>query len=93
MKVLTRINVVLVLIANILVFWTWIKIFNAESDNMFGAMFFIPLLCFTFYYFILFGISVSRIYNEATKQVSYLKNALLLFLITVPMIVIYFLTT
>lgn len=93
MKFLTRINLVLVIIANIFVLWTWVDIFYSVSDDMFGAMFFLPLLFFTFYYFILMGISINSIRNVGNQDISFVKNVLLLLFITIPVIVIYFLST
>ncbi len=88
------INLILLIISNALVFWTWFKIFNSDSDTMFLGLFLIPLLAFTIYYLILlrWGFRLVTQRFESTNK-GYWK-ALTLFLINVvPLILIYYFTT
>jgi hypothetical protein len=84
-------NLVLVIISNILVFWTWYNIATATSDTMFLGLLLIPLFLVTIYYLGLL-IWAYRLLKPQTDN-NQIKNLTLLLINAIPMILIYKLTT
>ena len=86
-------NLILTLISNILITWTWIKVIN-DTDTMFLGLFLIPLFIFTVYYFILIVWSI-RLFKNRLNTASCRKNQelSLFFMNLVPMLLVYYFTT
>ena len=92
-RILPFINLILLLISNILTFWTWYNIFSSDGDTDFIGLLTIPLFFVTIYYLGLFvwGIKLAKRTINARSR---LGESVILFIINVvPMITIYILTT
>ena len=87
-------NLALVLISNILSFWTWINVFNSDNDTMFLELFLIPLFFVTVYYLILLIWGLRLFMNSfSLANSAKFQNLTLFFLLIIPMILIFILTT
>lgn len=88
------INIGLVFISNILVFWSWFNISKATVDTMFMGLLLIPLIFVTIYYLGLL-LWAYRLLQKAVSNNENIRktNIALLLMNVVPMILIYKLTT
>jgi hypothetical protein len=93
-KIFPYTNLLLVIISNILVFWTWFKIGTAKSDTMFMGLLIIPLLVFTIYYLglLLWAFRLLKTPKDQNDK-RQVKNLILLLINVIPMVLIYKLTT
>lgn len=93
-RIFSYTNLVLVIITNILVFWTWYNIVTADSDTMFFGLLLIPLILVTIYYLGLLQWAFRLVQRtEGDIDNGQIKHIVLLFTNTLPIILIYKLTT
>jgi hypothetical protein len=92
-QALPFVNLLLLIMTNVLVAFTWVKIYTAEVDTMFIAIFLLLLAGATLYYLVLFSWSWWLVLRRKTVK-HVLRHSLLLFVMTiVPMAVIYYFTS
>lgn len=87
--VVAFINLILVVVANILTFWTWYNVFAADADTMFLGLLLIALLIVTVYYLVLltWGIKLAR--TKIDPRLRFMQSFILFIMNVVPIAVIY----
>lgn len=92
-KALTIINLLLIIVSNILVFWTWYNIITSNSPTDFIGLLLLPLFFYTIYYLILlnYGIKLVRQIDNSKDRI--LVQSIIIFVLNViPMALIYYVT-
>jgi hypothetical protein len=88
------INIVLVLVSNLLIFWTWLRLINTDEDIIFLGLYVVSLLLLTIYYLLLLKWSIKAFKNrfDFTKR-THFNNMTMLLMNIIPITLIYYYTT
>jgi hypothetical protein len=87
-------NLVLILVSNLLVFWTWYNIITTDSDTMFLGLLVFPLILVTIYYLALLKWGIRLVRQRFDLKNKRIEQSLTLFILNiVPMSLIYYFTT
>jgi hypothetical protein len=92
-KALTIINLLLIIVSNILVFWTWYNIITSNSPTDFIGLLLLPLFFYTIYYLILlnYGIKLVRQIDNSKDRIP-VQSIIIFVLNVIPMALIYYVT-
>lgn len=92
-KTLTIINLLLIIVSNILVFWTWYNIITSNSPTDFIGLILLPLFFCTIYYLILLNYGIKLVRQIDNSKDKILVQSIIIFVLNViPMALIYYVT-
>lgn len=94
LQIFPFVNLILLIVPILLIFWTWLNIFTADVDTIFIGAFMMALFIITFYYLalLIWGIKLVNRRNDSRNYI--LRQSLTILMMNIiPMGLIYYFTS